>query len=1019
MTGVDDEFADGDRQSQIDLIVDPDVSDDDFDAVSNSVTVTTTNDDPAAWSLAQTDGTTEVSENGAPDSLMVVLLARPLNEVVFATATDDDTEATAAPEFLTFDSANWNIPQQIAINPVDDFIVDGEQQPTITVSVDPAQSDAAFTTTDAQSFTVRTFDDDEAAFVIQQTGGGTTVTDNGTTDTFQVVLDREPLNLVVFDLELALPGEAELSVTELTFSPNNWSTPQLVTVTGIDDPLINNDIETSISIRINALQSDDAFDDLAPQTVALTVLNDDFAAFTITETDDSSEVAETGTSDLISIVLDKQPITDVVFEITSADSGEVTATPTNVTFTTDNWNSPQDVTLIGVDDVTMDANQTVDVSISVVDSQSNDAFDDLAPQTVSVTNINDDSAAFTVVESDGTTTVSEDGSTDNIVVVLDVRPETDVVFRATLDQSSEASLDNELITFTSANWDLPQSFVLTGVDDFVDDGDQTSEVTIAVQADESNDFFDALPDQTVSVLTTNDDESGFIVTETDGGTQVVEGGATDQFSVRLTAQPASAVRLDINSSLPADVTAFPAFLDISPDNWDLGWLITVTATDDMVADGVTAQTIRVSVGTGSDAAFDSVPDQSLNVEITDNETAGILLTETSEGTTVTENGASDTIGVALSAEPLSNVVIDLALTGTDVASISATQLTFTPANWNDEQSVTVTAVDNMVVDGERSTEFAATVNVTDSDPAFASAVAATVDVTVSDDEIAGITILETDGSTIVDESGSTDTIEVALDAQPQTDVILSVTSANTNEVTLDPAQLTFTAANWNVPQTVTFTGVDDTSADGDQVTAITLSVAANSDAAFLTLEDSEIQATNTDLTASFLLDIDEDSAALALSDGILAIRYLAGFQGNTLVAGAVNPDGNRTAPTDIQDYLDQNAPTFLDIDQDGQTLALSDGILMIRYLAGFRGSSLVNGAVNQNGERTDADAITEFLDAYGSQPGGGSGGGQGQASAAPAVALSAYSVAPELDSGLIDDLFNFANGLGPAVPWTP
>jgi len=42
-----------------------------------------------------------------------------------------------------------------------------------------------------------------------------------------------------------------------------------------------------------------------------------------------------------------------------------------------------------------------------------------------------------------------------------------------------------------------------------------------------------------------------------------------------------------------------------------------------------------------------------------------------------------------------------------------------------------------------------------------------------------------------------------LDAQPSSNVVLSVTSSDTGEATVSPSTLTFTSANWNTTQTVT------------------------------------------------------------------------------------------------------------------------------------------------------------------------------------------------------------------------
>ena len=73
----------------------------------------------------------------------------------------------------------------------------------------------------------------------------------------------------------------------------------------------------------------------------------------------------------------------------------------------------------------------------------------------------------------------------------------------------------------------------------------------------------------------------------------------------------------------------------------------------------------------------------------------------------------------------------------------------------------------------------------------------------------GFTIAETEGETRVSESGTSDTFTVVLDAEPCSNVVLRVTSQDTGEAVVDQASLTFTPHNWDEPQTVTVTGVDD------------------------------------------------------------------------------------------------------------------------------------------------------------------------------------------------------------------
>ena len=85
------------------------------------------------------------------------------------------------------------------------------------------------------------------------------------------------------------------------------------------------------------------------QTVTATTTDDDTAGFTIAETGGATAVAESGTTDTFTIVLNAQPASDVVFTISSSDTGEATVTGT-LTFTNANWDTPQTVTVTGVDD---------------------------------------------------------------------------------------------------------------------------------------------------------------------------------------------------------------------------------------------------------------------------------------------------------------------------------------------------------------------------------------------------------------------------------------------------------------------------------------------------------------------------------------------------------------------------------------------------------------------------------------------------------------------------------------------
>ncbi len=116
-------------------------------------------------------------------------------------------------------------------------------------------------------------------FTITEQGGSTTVSESPTTDTFTVVLNTAPSNNVVITVTSDDPGEATVDKATLTFTPTNWATAQTVTVTGVDDALMDGNQTTTITLAIDDSNSDDLFDAVADQTVTVTTLDDDSLDF--------------------------------------------------------------------------------------------------------------------------------------------------------------------------------------------------------------------------------------------------------------------------------------------------------------------------------------------------------------------------------------------------------------------------------------------------------------------------------------------------------------------------------------------------------------------------------------------------------------------------------------------------------------------------------------------------------------------------------------------------------------------
>ena len=829
--------------------------------VAGSKSLNVIDNEVAGFTIVQTGGTTSVSESGSTDTLTVALNARPLSNVVINVTSGDTGEATVGPATLTFTPANYNTPQTVTVTGVNDPAVDGDQVTTLTLSINDATSDNAFDPLADQTVSATTTDNDVAEFTVAQSAGNTTVGESGSTDTFTVVLNAQPLSNVVINVSSGDTTEATVGPTTLTFTPANWNTAQTVTVTGVDDLVGDGDQTTAITVSVNAASSDDAFDAVSNQTISAVTTDNEVVGLTITQSGGSTIVSESGTTDSFDVVLKSQPTSNVVLLLSSGNTGEVLVGVASLTFTSANWNIAQTVTVTGVDDFVADGSQITTLTIAVDDANSDPLFAAFADQTLNVTTTDNEIPGFTIAQTGGGTSVTEAGSTDTFSVVLNVQPAGTVVITVSSGDTGEATVGSTSLTFTTANWNTPQTVTVTGVDDVTVDGNQVTVLTLSINDALSQDGYDNVADQTVSATTTDNDVAGFTVVQSGGSTTVNESGTTDSFTVVLNAQPLTNVVVTVVSGDIGEATVSPATLSFTPANWNTAQTVTVTGINDVAVDGTQNTAITLSINdAASDAAFASVADQIVSASTLDNDMPGFAVTQTGGTTQVSETGSADQMNVVLTAQPLSNVVILVSSGDTTEAIIDIATLTFTPANWNVAQTVTVTGVDDVLIDGTQVSAIAFAIDAANSDDAFDSVGSQNVNVSTTDNDVAGFVLTQSGGSTTVSEAGTSDTISVVLVSQPTSNVVILIQSSDTGEATVTSA-LTFLPGNWNVPQTVTVTGVADLLVDGDQVSTLTFSIDdPNSDNAFDPLANQTVNVTTTD-TDSGVFSVSNASAA--------------------------------------------------------------------------------------------------------------------------------------------------------------
>ncbi len=461
--------------------------------------------------------------------------------------------------------------------------------------------------------------------IVAESDGKTSVVEGGAADSYTIVLDSQPSA----DVVVTLTFDATDLVTDktvLTFTPANWATPQAVHVSAIDDLLVEG-VETSTIVH-SVRSSDPGFDGKHAQEVVVTIIdNDDVkSGVVVVESDGKTLVVEGGGSDIFSVVLTRQPLGNVVLTL-SFDAAQLSVAPTTLTFTPANWSTPQTVEVRAVDDAVPEEFLISKIAFAVASEDPD--YDGLSVPDASVSVVDNDSerAGVAILESGGMTEVVEGGGGDDYLVVLRTRPSADVTVALSLD-GGQLVTDRTALTFTPANWTVPQAVSVTAIDDHLDEGLHLSSIGHTVTSSDPD--YSGLYVRDVVVRIIDNDRAGITVRETDGVTVVEEGGASDIYELVLDSQPVADVTVSLTvpaAQLVTDKTT----LVFAPGNWATPQAVRVTAVDDLVEEGPHAAIIRHTASSG-DLNYDGIFVRDIVVFITDRATPTPTPTRTETAT---------------------------------------------------------------------------------------------------------------------------------------------------------------------------------------------------------------------------------------------------------------------------------------------------------------------------------------------------------------------------------------------------
>ena len=834
VTGVDDLIADGDQLYSIvtaaAVSTDPGYSGRD----SSDVSVTNTDNDSPSVLVAPTTGLV-TSEAGGQATFSVSLATQPTADVTIGIVSSDPGEGVPDVASLTFTTVNWNAPRVVTLTGVDDLISDGSQPYTILTS-SATSADPRYQNMTVPDVFASNTDNDSPGIVLSRTSGLVT-SESGGQDTFTIVLASQPTSAVSISLSTSKPAEASVSPATVAFTTANWNAPQVVTATGLDDFVADgNQIYTIITAP--AFTGDLMYAALDAPDVAAVNVDNDSPGIIVTPTS-GLVTGENGAQATFSVTLSSQPAQPVTLNMMSSDTTEGTIAITSVLFTSANWNAPQPITVTGVNDASMDGNQPYSIVTAPLVS-TDPAYSGINPPDVSLTNLDDDNGGIVVSPTSGLITTEAGGFATFSVVLLSA-PAFDVDIPLSSTRIDEGLPSPTLLRFTAVNWASPQLVTATGVDDAAADGNQPYQIRTlaAISADATYNGFDATD---VSLTNLDNDSPGIIVSPV-SGLVTTENGGTDAFTIVLASQPIADVTITLSSSDLGEGTVAPTTVTFTSANWSSARTVTVTGVNDNLSDGNQPYTIVTNAATSGDNGYNGIDPSNVAVTNLDNDIASILVSPVS-GLVTTEAGDFDVFTIVLGSQPSADVTIGLSSSDLTEGTVVPASLTFTTVNWFMPQSVTVTGVNDVIVDGNV-VYTVVTAPAVSADPAYSLLDAANVSVTNLDNDGAGFT-LDPTGGLIVSEFGDSDTFTIVLNTQPTSNVTIALTSTDLTEGTVSPASVTFTPGNWNIPQTVTVTGVNDALVDGNQMFFITTAPAVSADLAYAGLNPPDIDVTNVD-----------------------------------------------------------------------------------------------------------------------------------------------------------------------------
>ena len=552
-----------------------------------------------AWSVDEDPA----GSNNNVGAYNIALTGQPAGAVT-VTPSSSNSDVTMIGTFpLSFDGTNWNTTQTVGVRASQD----GDAIDDIAVISHAVTGIPGLTAGRRLTLTVND-DETQGLTLAATTLTGSGVTEGGSAVTYTARLASAPTGPVRVQIT---GGAGAVSVdtnaaaglqNTLLFNAANYSAPQTVTVTPLED-----DDGESESVTLNHVIFGADYQDLDDVALAFTATDNDTRGATVSIGAGPLAVQENGT-ETYTLVLDTEPVNgNVSVAVASSATAVATVEPAALTFTAQNWNVPQTVTVAGVDDA-----GTSNSAATVTHTPTGADYGSVTIGSFSVVVVDDEPAGLKV--SPTSLTVAE-GATATYAVRLNTAPTGAVTVtvggataKVTADTDTGTTGDQTTLSFDATNWNTAQTVTVTAVAD--DDGaDETA--TLANTASGAGAYNSLTSTPGVAVQVRDDETAGVVVSPT---SLAIDEGGTATYTVRLSAPPATgSATVTIAAAGAVGATVDTSTLTFSGTTWNTAQTVTVTATADhsRVSAG-TATVTHTVTGYGTVTAGPALPVQVRN-----------------------------------------------------------------------------------------------------------------------------------------------------------------------------------------------------------------------------------------------------------------------------------------------------------------------------------------------------------------------------------------------------------------------